>query len=253
MMFGRNSWWKGVSESCETFEIQCNFCDIVSGLQCAESSPLSSWKESCSDYCLTRRRTEPTARGPQEMLTASHPAVPCWPPSCRRIVFRGSWEQSSQHSTLCYTPSMARTEEGFMLHALLLLNHRDETQPHLLPHGCCVPGRLHRNCTVPDQHVKNSVKQTLTDQTYFYILSHLQTNSNNRKLGGFAFPMLGSLLSFQHSILHVRMTDLNPSASPGWNSNKSTHFHSRVMKHPNHLKCHWPKSWEPHAQKWRTT
>lgn len=88
MMFGRNSWWKGVSESCKAFEIQCNFCDIVSGLQWAESSPLSSCEESCSCYCQTMRRTKPTARGPQEMLTASHPAVPCWAPSCRRISFR---------------------------------------------------------------------------------------------------------------------------------------------------------------------
>lgn len=155
--------------------------------------------------------------------------------------------------TLCYTPTTTGTEEGFVLYALLMLNHGGETQSHLLPHGCCMPGRIHRNCTVPGQHVKNSVKQTLTDQTYFYVLSHLQTNSNSRKLGRFAFPMIGSLLSFQHSILHVGMTDLNPCASPGQNSNRSTHFHSRVIEHPNQLKCHWPQSWEPSAQKQRTT
>lgn len=155
--------------------------------------------------------------------------------------------------TLCYTPTTTGTEEGFVLYALLMLNHGGETQSHLLPHGCCMPGRIHRNCTVPGQHVKNSVKQTLTDQTYFYVLSHLQTNSNSRKLGRFAFPMIGSLLSFQHSILRVGLTDLNPWASPGQNSNRSTHFHSRVIEHPNQLKCHWPQSWEPSAQKQRTT
>lgn len=150
---------------------------------------------------------------------------------------------------------MARTEEGFTLYALLLLNHRGETQSDLLPHGCCGPGRIHRNCIVPGQHVKNSVKQTLTDQTYFYILSHLQTNSNSRKLGGFAFPMLGPLFSFQHSILHVGMTALGGTATralisiiESWNIQISWNITSQKAGSPVHSNKEPPLLFHPNRK-----
>lgn len=78
-MFGRNSWWKEVSESCETFEIQCNFCDIVSGLQralwaCARRAAVTSAKQGGEQNSLQEGPKRCWQHPTQQLHAEPHPA-----------------------------------------------------------------------------------------------------------------------------------------------------------------------------------
>lgn len=137
---------------------------------------------------------------------------------------------------------------------MLRLNHMCEIQSPQLSCGCSTPG-ISWYPTVPGQHIENSVKQTLPDQPHFSVLSHLQTNSNNRKLEGFAFPMIGHCFPPLPPALHftLGLADLKACTGPGQHSKSSMHFPSSLLKYLVQLKCCCTESWEPSTEKQRTT
>lgn len=185
------------------------------------------------------------ARGALRALRAQL-AAPCWGPFCRKIITKAGQVVLPQQPALCRTCTMARTQKTCMLCLCWITGLKSSLISS--PLGAGTPGVSWYH-TVPGQHVENSAKQTVSSLPHFSVLSHLQTNSNSRKLKGFAFPMiehwLPPLLPEPNCTVWLAGTLTLVPALAGWHSNKSMTFRGIFLKHLIQLEYYCSESWNP--------